>query len=115
MTNKEIIRKVNEGFMKGDVNAIIEHVADDVTWELPGVFFRRGKEEFGKEAINENWMPLVITHLNEIEEGNLVAVEGTVETSKPTGEPFNLYFFDFYRMENGKIKEMRSYVIPKNN
>jgi uncharacterized protein len=113
MTNKEIIRKVNDGFMKGDVNAIVQHVTDDVTWELPGVFFRRGKEEFGKEAINENWRPLVITHINEMEEGNLVAVEGTVETTMPTGEQLSLCFFDIYRMENGKIKEMRSYVLPK--
>lgn len=115
MSGKEIIRKVNKGFMSGDVNAILEYVADDVTWEMPGVFFRRGKEEFGREAINENWQPLVITHLNELEDGNMVAVEGTVETTKPTGEPFNLRFFDFYRLEKGKIKEMRSYVIVINN
>lgn len=111
MSGKEIIRKVNAGFMAGDVNAIIEHVADDVTWEMPGVFFRNGKEEFGKEAINENWAPMTITNTNELEDGNMVAVEGTVETTQPNGEPFNLRFFDFYRLENNKIKEMRSYVV----
>ncbi len=31
MTNKEIIRKVNEGFNTGDTEAIIKFVADDVT------------------------------------------------------------------------------------
>lgn len=113
MTGKEIIREVNKGFMSGDVNAIIKYVTDDVTWEMPGVFFRKGKEEFGKEAINENWRPLVITHINELEEAGRVAVEGTVETTKPTGEPFSLAFFDFYLIEEGRIKEMRSYVMEK--
>jgi len=113
MKNKEIIRKVNEGFMKGDVEAILSYVADDVRWDMPGYFSLTGKEAFSKEAINENFEPPVITTLNEIEEGDLVAVEGTVKSRRKDGGILEGEFFDIYRMQDGKIKEMRSYFIMK--
>lgn len=112
MTNKEIVRKVNEGFNSGDNESILEYVSDDVTWECPGFFMHKGKEAFRKEINNEAFMGLpVITITNELEEGDLVAVEGNVKSKKKDGSDFSCRFFDFYRLESGKIKEMRSYLV----
>ena len=112
--NKEIIRKVNEGFQAGDTEKILSYVADDVRWDMPGGFAVVGKDEFRKEVNNDLFTgPPTITVKNEIEEGDLVAVEGEVQCEKKDGSIFNAFFFDFYRLENGKIKEMRSYVIEK--
>lgn len=113
MTNKEIIRKVNEGFQEGNTEKILSYVADDVTWEMPGGFSLKGKEAFGKEAGNDIMAsPPVITVKNEISEGDKIAVEGYVTCEHKDGTFFRGSFFDFYRLEDGKIKEMRSYVIP---
>ncbi len=112
MTNKEIIRKVNEGFNSGDNETILKYVSDDVIWECPGFFLHKGKEAFGKEINNEAFSGLpVITITNELEDGNLVAVEGNVKSKKKDGSDFSCRFFDFYRLEGGKIKEMRSYLV----
>jgi ketosteroid isomerase-like protein len=113
LSNKEIIRKVNEGFGEGNTEKILLYVAEDVTWQMPGGFSLQGKEAFGKEASNNIMAsPPVITVKNEISEGNMVAVEGHVTCEHKDGSTFTGAFFDFYRLENGKIKEMRSYVIP---
>ena len=114
MTNKEIIRKVNEGFSEGNNEKILLYVADDVRWDIMGISTHIGKEAFRKEINNENFEGVpIITTKNEIEEGDRVAVEGEVQCKIKGGAIVNLFFFDFYRLENGKIKEMRSYLIEK--
>lgn len=112
MTNKEIIRKVNEGFNTGNTELILKYVADDVTWECPGFFSHKGKEAFRKEIHNEAFTGLpVITVTNELEDGSLVAAEGHVKATKKDGSLFSCRFFDIYRLEEGRIKEMRSYLV----
>lgn len=114
MKNKEIIRKVNEGFTEGDTEKILSYLADDIRWDMPGAFAHVGKEAFRKEINNENFEGApAITVKNEIAEGDYVAVEGVVQSRMKGGVIFNASFFDIYRLENGKIKEMRSYVIQK--
>lgn len=114
LSNKEIIRKVNAGFIANDVEGILLHVADNVRWDVQGAFTALGKEEFRKAIHNENFEPgPAITTVHEIEEGDFVAVEGTVSSRMKNGTLFEAYFHNAYRLENGKIKEMRSYVVPK--
>jgi ketosteroid isomerase-like protein len=113
-SNKEIIRIVNRAFEEGDADKILSYVADDVRWDVMGHSVAIGKEAYRKEIHNENFEGKpVITVKNEIEEGDLLAVEGTVQAKFKGGAGFNAFFFDFYRLENGKIKEMRSYVIER--
>ncbi len=114
MTNKEIIRKVNEGFTEGNNEKILLYVAEDVTWEMPGAFNHKGKDSFRKELDNENFIgPVGIKIKNELEDGDKIAVEGEVQCKKKDGSLFDALFFDFYRLKDGKIEEMRSYVIEK--
>ena len=115
MTNTEIIRQVNEGFASGDSDRILAHVADDVRWEIMGISTHVGRDEFAREINNENFEGLpVIVITGETEEGDRVAVEGTVEARFRGGAPLHLYFHNAYRLENGKIKEMRSYLVENN-
>jgi len=112
--NKEIIQKVNEGFAEGDTEKILSYVAEDVRWDIPGTSSAVGKDQFRKEINNENFEGNpTITIKKEIEEGDYVAVEGEVKCRKKGGGIFDAFFFDIYHLENGKIREMRSYVIEK--
>lgn len=89
-------------------------VADDVRWDVVGFSTANGREEFRKEVENEGFIrPPIIEITGEIEEGDRVAVEGTVIGRSTGGEVFELYFHNAYRLESGKIKEMRSYLVPK--
>jgi ketosteroid isomerase-like protein len=114
MKNKEIIRKVNKGFASGDTQAILSHLTDDIRWDIAGISKAIGKEAFRKEISNEHFEGLpTITIKNEIEEGDFVAVEGEVQCKIKGGGILDAVFFDLYRMENGKIKELKSFVVEK--
>jgi ketosteroid isomerase-like protein len=112
--NKEVIRKLNKGFEQDEVDAILSCVSDDVHWYVPGAFTAHGKEEFRQQIHNENFVGTpTITIKNEVAEGDYVAVEGSVTSRFKDGNMFNAYFHNTYRLENEKVKEMTSYLVPK--
>ena len=116
MTNKEIVRKVNDAFNADDTETILSFMADDIKWIVTGHSVSEGKEAVRKERHNEGFESIpVITILNEIAEGNYVAVEGKVIATLKGGQKLPLLFHNSYRMENGKIKELHSYVLPEKN
>jgi ketosteroid isomerase-like protein len=111
--NKGIIRKLNKAFEADDVEAILSCLADDVRWDVAGYFTAIGKEEFRKQIHNEAFVGApTITIINEIAEGDYVAVEGRVESRMKTGVLFKAVFHNTYRLENQKVKTMTSYVVP---
>ena len=111
--NKEVIRKINRGFEADDVEAILSCLTDDVRWDVPGHFIAKGKEEFRQQIHNEAFVGApTITIINEIAEGDNVAVEGRVESRMKTGVLFKAVFHNTYRLENHKVKAMTSYVVP---
>lgn len=112
--NKEIVRQINKGFANGDTDAILQHIAEDVRWDIPGFSTAIGKEAFRKEIHNEAFQGLpTITIKNDIAEGDYVAVEGEVQALMNNGEPFGAFFHNTYRLENGKVKHMTSYLVVK--
>lgn len=113
-TNKEIVQRVNDGFASGEVDQIMEHIADDVRWDVVGISTAVGKDAFRKEVKNENFegVPEITIH-RAIEEGDRVAVEGEVVTRFKGGAVVELFFHNAYRLEAGKIKELRSYLVFK--
>ena len=111
--NKEIVRKLNKGFEADDTASILSCLADDVRWEVAGFFTANGKEEYREQIHNDNFTGApVITIKNEIAEGNYVAVEGRVESMMKNGVLFKAFFHNTYYLENEKIKEMTSYLVP---
>lgn len=113
-TNKEIVQQVNDGFATGDVDLIMSHIADDVRWDVVGISTAIGKDAFRKEVKNENFegVPEITIH-HAIEEGDRVAVEGEVTTRFKGGAVVELFFHNAYRLKEGKIKELRSYLVFK--
>jgi ketosteroid isomerase-like protein len=112
--NKDLVRKINAAFAADDVEAILSCVADDVRWIVAGFSIAVGKEEFRKEIHNEAFEGVpVISIKNEIAEGDHVAVEGTVQATLKGGIKLPLLFHNTYKLKDGKIKEMTSYVVPE--
>lgn len=115
MSNIQTVQSIYAAFGRGDIPAILGHLADDVAWEydkeatgVPWLVPRRGRAEVVKffEALAavdfEQFVPKT-----QIADGNLVvALNDVAFTVKATGRRFveedevHLWHFD----ERGKVK-----------
>ena len=112
LTNKEIVEKINQSFNENDTEAFLAYCEDDVTWMMVGGAAMTGKDAIRKEMgmlDSEGKPQITVQHI--IADDDLVASNGTLQMKKKTGEPHNAAFCDIYRFNNGKIREMTSYII----
>lgn len=105
-----------EGFNATDHAVILSCLTEDVIWELPGVYFHKGKAAFDKEIENEAFTGSPVIRVSRLtEEDNVVIAEGTVQAKKRAGDILNLAFCDVFEMENGLIRKLTSYLMAQPN
>jgi ketosteroid isomerase-like protein len=110
--NKRVVEEYLEGFRRGDHSMILDCLADDVEWEIPGMYHRVGKEEFDKEIESECFIGRpAIESTRLTEENDVVIAEGAVRTERREGGFVLLKFCDVFEMENGKIAKLISYLM----
>lgn len=109
--NKEIVDKVNASFAEGGVEEFLSFCADEVLWTMVG-----NKATKGKNAIRE-WMasmdiePPKFTVDNTIGEGDFVTAYGDMTMKDKDGKTVPYAYCDIYRFRDGKIIELKSFVI----
>jgi ketosteroid isomerase-like protein len=109
-TNKWTVEKYMNGFRKGDHEQILSCLADDVEWEMPGMFHLVGKEAFDKEIENDEFLGSpTITVTRMIEEHDVVVAEGAVRCEKRDGSFLSARFCDAFTMQDAKIKRLVTY------
>lgn len=114
MTNLEIVRKLNASFAEGTPEKMKHFIADDARWNVVGSAISIAEDAFCKNRNEKYFIDLPHIHIKqEIEKENYVAVEGEVKCKQANGKMLDAFFFDVYRLEDGKIKELHSYVISK--
>jgi ketosteroid isomerase-like protein len=112
--NKKTVQRYMDGFNAGDHAMILDCLTDDVIWDMPGFFYHVGKEAFDKEIENDNFVGKpTIQVIRMIEENNIVVAEGTVQSQMKTGGMLDAVFCDVFHMQNGKIKQLTSYLMNK--
>lgn len=110
--NKEIVQMYLDGFREGDRAKILHLVAEDVVWEMPGVYLREGKQAFDSEIENEGFVGhprIEIAKL--IEDGDVVVAEGTVTHDRAEGDPLRARFCDVFELRQEKITRLTSYLL----
>jgi ketosteroid isomerase-like protein len=110
--NEEFLNKVDEKFLKDRNGFFLEYVADDIRWNIVGTGVITGKKNFLEEMKRqelENYP--VITIKNVIIEGEYIIVESTGKNYSKTGKPDEPAYCDIYRLEDGKIRELTTYIV----
>lgn len=112
--NKKTVMQYIDGFNAGDHEKILSCLTDDVYWEMPGQFQLAGKEAFDKEIENDAFQGLPdITIIRLVEQDNIVVAEGEVKSKLKDGEAFEAVFCDVFHMQNGKIKQLSTYLMTR--
>jgi uncharacterized protein len=112
MSNKKIIETYIDGFNKSDHDKILSCLADDVVWEMPGLFRKVGKQAFDGEIENDAFEGSpTINIIRMVEEDNIVVAEGSVKSKMKNGGLLDAMFCDVFHFDNGKIKQLTGYLM----
>ena len=113
MENATILHKANEFVKKGNYENFLVYCTQDTKWVFVGERTLEGRDKvraYMKEFYLE---PPVFTVEKTIEEGDYVTVTGEI-TLKAVNGTYNHYdYCDIWRFENGKIAELKAFVIEK--
>lgn len=112
MERKDLIEKMNRAFANCDLDFLIDHVTDDIKWDIVGEDTMEGLSEFKDLLEKMKAHGSMDITINEITMGDSRAVvEGIVQLKKP-GKRRRYAFCDVYtfQKEKSKVKELRTYI-----
>ncbi|GGG59459.1 nuclear transport factor 2 family protein [Epilithonimonas arachidiradicis] len=113
MRNTTILHEANEFVKNGDYEKFLAYCTSDTKWVFVGDRILNGKEEvrtYMKEFYLE---PPVFNVEKAIEEGDFVMVTGEIRLKSAEGKYEHFDYCDIWRFENGKIAELKAFVIQK--
>ncbi len=117
--NISLVQQMYAAYGKGDVSAILAHLADDVVWSSPAVEpMRWGGTRHGRqetigffEGLNEQLSDPSLEISEYIADGDHVATFGTFSaTVRQTGRRLTSPIAHYFRFRNGKVAEYRNYA-----
>lgn len=113
MKNATILHKANEFVKKGDYESFLNYCTQNTKWVFVGERILEGRDKV-REYMKEFYLePPVFTVEKTIEDGSYVTVIGEI-ILKATNGTYNHYdYCDVWRFENGKIAELKAFVIEK--
>lgn len=110
MSNRAAVDGYFSDWVRGDIDAVLERLSDDVVARMGPGFEFSGKDQVGtflqKFRRGMSDIRYDIRHL--IEQGDIVMLEGEEAYTKD-GKDVRVPFMAIYVCENGKIREWRDY------
>ena len=114
--NTDALKRGYDAFNSGDVDAVSEIFADDITWEGPNTegVPMSGKNE-GKDAvlqalgsIAENFERFDVSPDEMIEQGETIVVLSHLDAKTKSGNELKLPGAEVWRMSDGKAQRVQS-------
>jgi len=110
-TNKTVLQTANEAIRAGDHKAFLALCTDDIVWTAVGERVLRGKNavrEWMKDAYAE---PPHFEVAGLIAEDDRVVATGRIDIRGDRGETITHDYCDVWRFRDGKMAELRAFVI----
>ena len=111
--NKAILKQANAAVAKGDFEGFLVHCTEDVEWIFVGEQTLKGKEAV-RQYMKETYIEpprFVVDHL--IAEGDFVTVLGDITLKDESGKDVELAYCDVWRLRDGKLAELKAFVVEK--
>jgi uncharacterized protein len=118
MSNVEVVRGFYDAVARGDLDAAMAKLADDVAWtEAEG--FPYAGTKMGPAAVHEQvfrrlgaeWDPFVFERDEVLDAGDTVVGVGTyAATYKATGKPMRARVVHVFKLRDGKIAAFEQFV-----
>ena len=117
--NKALLEGIYAEISQGNVQPLLDSLADDVRWTIIGRTFLSGTFQGKQEVIDKLLKPLrarlaegpVVFQVDRfIAEGDYVVMQAKGRATARSGKPYNNTYCIVCRIVDGKIKEMTDYV-----
>ncbi len=109
--NKSILEKANDSITKGDNEGFLKFCTEDVIWNFIGDQIITGKEAV-RAYMNQTYIePPQFDVENLVAEDDFVTAVGKISLKDDSGKVVNYSYCDVWRFENGKMAELRAFVI----
>ncbi len=111
LDNKAILEKANAAIAEGDNEEFLSCCTDDTEWTFVGDKTLRGKEAVRQWMATTYTEPpkFVVMHL--IAEGDFVKAVGNITMKDEDGKEAHYSYCDVWRFRDGKMVELRAFVI----
>ena len=112
-SNKEILEQANAAISKGDFEGFLTLCTEDTEWTFEGDRTLKGKaavRQWMKTAYRE---PPQFKVERMIAEGDFVAALGEISLKDAAGQTSQNTYCDVWRFRDGKLAELRAFVIER--
>lgn len=110
---QSIVERYMDGFRTSDHALILDCLTEDVVWEIKGHAMLTGKAAFDSEIENEAFEGHpVLTVERTIEDGKVVAINGTGQGPFKAGGVFRFAFCTIFTFEGALIGRVESFICP---
>jgi ketosteroid isomerase-like protein len=116
--NKELLQQIYAEISNGNLEPLMEKMADDIEWTIIGTTGLSGTYRGKREVIEKMVGPLgsrldghvQFTFERFIAEGDHVVMQARGTATAKSGEPYNNTYCIVCRIEDGKVTEMTDYI-----
>jgi uncharacterized protein len=113
LDNKAILEKANAAVTAGDNEGFLFFCTEDTKWEFVGEQTLLGKEAVRQYMAKTYTEPPKFSTSNVIAEGDFVMTMGKISLKNENGIALNYNYCDVWRFRDGKMAELRAFVIPE--
>jgi len=110
--NKNILQQANAAVSRGDNEGFLSFCTEDLIWSTVGGETLRGKEAVRAWMVDGYAEPPKFTLRELVAEGDFVVAIGDIESTDEQGKPVQNAYSDVWRIRDGKLAELRAFVIP---
>jgi len=111
MNNKEVLEKANAAVTKGDYEGFLYFCTEDVKWTFVGEQILEGKEAVRQYMKTTYLAPPKFKVENLIAEGEFVTAIGNISLADEAGKSTHYSYCDVWRFVDGKMAELKAFVI----
>jgi uncharacterized protein len=114
-SNKSILEQANAAFARGDMEGFLAFCTEDAKWNYVGDRVLEGKEairHYMKETYTES-SHFTVQQL--IAEGDFVTLLGEIVLKDQEGRDVHYTVCDVWTFRDGKMAELKAFVIPAGN
>ncbi|HYD49074.1 MAG TPA: nuclear transport factor 2 family protein [Terriglobales bacterium] len=111
-THKEILVEANAAIARGDFEGFLIHCTEDTVWNFLGDRTLRGKEAVRRWMAETYREPPKFKVHQLIAEGEFLAALGEITLKDESGQAAEFSYCDVWRFENGRLAELKAFVIP---